>query len=138
MVRTTFGLPREAHRFFIEPISESLHVKVLMASRLVKFQNLMIESKIPVITLLATVNEKDCRTRHGYNLQKIANESNTNIEDLSSQIVKEKMKFFQVPEQDEWKIPVVYELLNVQNDSLSLNEFDRNDMNEMLKMLTTS
>ena len=48
------------------------------------------------------------------------------------------MKFFHVPEQDQWKIPVVDELLNVQNDSLSLTEFDRNDLNEILRILTTS
>ena len=109
-----------------------------MASRLVKFQSLMMQSKRPEITLLATMNAKDTRTRHGFNLTKIAKECESNIEDLSSQIVKENMKFFHVPEQEEWKIPIVEELLKVQNDFLALNDFDRNDRNEMIKMLTTS
>ena len=69
---------------FIESVSESSHVKVLMASRLVKFQSLMIQSKRPEITLLVKINAKDNRTRQGYNLTKIANECDTNIEDISS------------------------------------------------------
>jgi hypothetical protein len=132
LVRTTFGLPREAHRYFIESVSESSHVQVLMASRLVKFHNLMLQSKRPEITLLATMNEKDSRTRHGNNLLKITIECDTNIEDIASQTVKENMKFFHVPQQDEWKISIVNELLKDQSDHSHMNEFDRNDRTEML------
>ena len=138
MVRTTFSLPRESHRYFIEPVSESSHVKVLLASRLIKFHKMMIQSKRSAIALLATMNEKDSRTRHGNNLVNIAKDSDTDLSDLSSQLIKEKMKFVHVPEQDEWKIPILNELLKVQNDCLTLSEFDRNDRNDMIKMLTTS
>ena len=120
-------------RFYWQ-ISELSHVKVLLASRLVKFQQMMIESNRPEITMLATMNSNDSRTRHGYNLKKIANECSIKIEDLSSYIVKDNMKFFHVPEQDKWKIPIVEELLN----SSALNESERNDRNELIKMMTTS
>ena len=48
------------------------------------------------------------------------------------------MKFMKVPEQEKWKIPIVEELLEVQNDFLALNDFDRHDRNEMLRLLTTA
>ena len=99
---------------------------------------MMIQSKRSAIALLATINEKDSRTRHGNNLLNIAKDSETDLSDLSSQLIKEKMKFVHVPEQDEWKIPILNELLKVQNDCLTLSEFDRNDWNDMIKILTTS
>ena len=138
MVRTTFSLPRDSHRYFIEPVSESSHVKVLLASRLVKFHKMMLQSKRSSIALLATMNEKDSRTRHGNNLLNIAKDSDTGLENLTSQLIKEKIKFVHVPEQDEWKIPIVNEVLKVQSDCLTLSEFDKNDMKDMIKMLTTS
>ena len=138
MVRTTFSLSRESHRYFIEPVSESSHVKVLLASRLVKFHKMMLQSKISSIALLATMNEKDSRTRHGNNLLNIAKDSDTGLENLTSQLIKEKIKFVHVPEQDEWKIPIVNEVLKVQSDCLTLSEFDKNDMKDIIKMLTTS
>ena len=71
-VRSIFSLPRETHRFFIEEISESTHPKVLMASRLVGFHEMMKNSERPVINLMAKITENDCRTFHGLNLNKIA------------------------------------------------------------------
>ena len=119
-------------------MSESSHVKVLLASGLVEFHKMMLQSKRSSIALLATMNEKDSRTRHGNNLLNIAKDSDTGLENLTSQLIKEKIKFVHVPEEDEWKIPILNELLKVQNDYLTLSEFDRNDRNDMIKLLTTS
>ena len=127
-----------SHRYFIEPVSELSHVKVLLASRQVKFHKMMLQSKRSSIALLATINEKNSRTRHGNNLLNIAKDSDTGLENLTSQPIKENMKFVHFPEQDEWKIPIVNEVLNVQNDCLTLSEFDKNDTKDMIKMLTTS
>ena len=119
-------------------MSELSHVKVLLASRQVKFHKMMLQSKRSSIALLATINEKNSRTRHGNNLLNIAKDSDTGLENLTSQPIKENMKFVHFPEQDEWKIPIVNEVLKVQSDCLTLSEFDKNDMKDIIKMLTTS
>ena len=85
------------------------------------------------INLLGKMNSVDCRTVHGNNLTHIARECNANNIYLTSNIVKENMKYYRVPATEEWKIPVV------RNGELDLsNNFDANELNEMLFLLTTS
>ena len=48
------------------------------------------------------------------------------------------MKYYRVPATEEWKIPVVNELIQLRNGELDLsNDFDANELNEMLIFLTT-
>ena len=138
MVRSIFSLPRESHRFYIEEVSESCHVKVLLASRLVKFQDMLLQSERPAIQLLAKINQYDCRTRFGSNLVQIAKQCAVDPTDLSSYIVRENMKFQKAPPDDEWKIPIVMELIQVRNGISTLSEFNKNDLTNMLNMLTTA
>ena len=138
MVRNTFYLPRESHRYFLEELTEAPHVKILMASRLVKFHEMLLKSERPAINLIAKITENDCRTIHGSNMKHIANNCETTIENLSSYIVKESMKFCRVASEDEWKISVVKELIQTKNGMLNLSEFDNNDLTDMIKILTTS
>ena len=44
-VRQTFKVPRETHRYLIELISDSVHPKVFLSSRFVKFNNSLRNSK---------------------------------------------------------------------------------------------
>ena len=84
------------------------------------------------------MNSVDCRTVHGNNLTHIARECNANNIHLTSNIVKENMKYYRVPATEEWKIPVVNELIQLRNGELDLsNDFDANELNEMLIFLTT-
>ena len=99
---------------------------------------MMLKSESSVINLIATINEKDSRTIHGNNLKNIANDCGTTIEDLSSYIVKKEMKFFRVPHEEQWRIPLVKELMETKHGDLKLSELDNNDLNEMVKMLTTT
>ena len=138
MVRTTFFVPRETHRYFIEEITRSPHLKVLLSSRLVRFQEMLVKSERHSINLLAKMNASDCRTVHGSNLTHIARECNVNNINLTSNIVKQNMKYFKVPITEEWKIPVVQELIKLRNGEINLSNFDENELNEMVILLTTS
>ena len=136
MVRFIFFLPRESHRYFIEEVSKSCHVKVLLASRLVKFHDMLLQSKRPSIQLLAKINQSDCRTTFGNNLQQIAKNCAVESSDLSSDIVRENMKFHIVPTDDEWKVPTVRDLIQLRNGCSTLSESDRNELTNMLCILT--
>ena len=49
----------------------------------------------------------------GRNLLSIANDGFVNLSDLSKMLVKKQMKYFRVPLDHAWKVPVSHELLNL-------------------------
>ena len=48
------------------------------------------------------------------------------------------MRYKKVPTTEKWKIPLVNELIQLRNEDLNLSNFDINELNEMLLLLTTS
>ena len=61
----TFKVPRTTHRYLIESISGQLHLKVMLASRLVKF----LGSLKWGVRFLAGISERDMRTVMGRNVR---------------------------------------------------------------------
>ena len=54
----------------------------------------------------------------GRNLFSIANDCSVNLSDLSKMLVKKQMKYFDVPLDHAWKVPVLLELLNTRTNNL--------------------
>ena len=79
IIRQCFQVDRQTHRYLIEEMSESVHPKVLMASRLVGFHSSLLKTEKTVVNLLAYLSQKDCRTVHGSNLKRISNECDVSI-----------------------------------------------------------
>ena len=50
-------------------------------------------------------------------------------------VVKKQMKYFDVPLEHEWKIPVFQELLNTRMNNLYVEGFDDYVITEMINML---
>ena len=109
LVRTTFSVPRETHRYFIEELTKTPHIKVLLCSRLIKFQQMLLKSERRAINFLAKMNSCDTRTTHGNNLKKI--EMNCDETNLTSTKVQQKMKYFQIPSSEEWEMKRIYPIM---------------------------
>ena len=69
------------------------------------------------------------------NLFSIANDCSVNPSDLSKILVKKQMKYFDVPLEHEWKVPVLQELLNTRTNNLYAEGFDDYVITEMINML---
>ena len=115
---------RETHRYFIEEITTSPHLKVLLSSRLVSFQEMLKSSERLSINLLAKMTSEDCRTIHRSNLKNIARDCNISRMYLTSSTVKQVMKYKKVPTTEEWKILLVNELIQLKNGDLNLSNFE--------------
>ena len=55
--------------------------------------------------------------------------------DLSKMLVKKQIKYFDVPLEHEWKVPVLQELLNTRTNNLYFEGFDDYVITEMINML---
>ena len=58
-----------------------------------------------------------------------------NLSDLSKMLAKKQMKYFDVPLEHAWKVPVLQELLNTRMNNLCVEGFDDYVITEMINML---
>ena len=68
--------------------------------------------------------KNDLNTVLGRNLFSIANDCSVNPSDLGEMLVKKQMKYFDVPLDHAWKVPVLQELLNTRTNNLYVEGFD--------------
>ena len=60
-----------------------------------------------------------------------------NLSDLCKMLVKKQMKYFDVPLEHAWTVPVLQELLNTRMNNLYVEGFDDYVITEMINMLCT-
>ena len=137
-VRQTFQVPRETHRYLVESISESVHPKVFLSSRLVKFTSSLNDCNKVSIRILTKLYQNDLRTCLGKNLHEISRICQISKEKLTPGAVKHGMMYFSPPENEEWRGPALHDLLNVQNNYMTLEGFNEHEINEMINFLCTT
>ena len=81
------------------------------------------------------LTKNDLNTVLGRHLFSIANDCSVNLSDLSKMLVKKQMKYFDVPLDHAWKVPVLQELLNTRTNNLYVEGFDDYVITEMINML---
>ena len=129
-VRDTFGIPRAAHRYFVEYLSDHLHPMVMLSSRFLKFHQSLQKCMKPSIRFLSQLCRLDHRTSYCQNLDGIAENVNTDLKDLSCSKVKNMMKYCKVPEEDRWRTALVQDLLELRWNSLEI-EVIRNEIEDL-------
>ena len=82
--------------------------------------------------------KNDVRSITGSNVRNILllTEKDT-IEHVTKRDVK-KLKYHKAAIEDSWKIDIVKELIEIKNDQLSLNDFTKEELNEILTHLCIS
>ena len=70
---------------------------------------------------------------YGQNLRKIG----THIEGLTPTIVKSRLKFRELPQEEEWRIPILLEILEARRNNVSIDGLRRRDKNEILHYTCT-
>ena len=133
-----YNVPRTTHTYLIEDISDSLHVTVMISSRLIQFHKTLIENKKSVLRLLASLNMDDVKTIHGRNLAKLKKSLNCEITDMSSNFIKTNLRYKYLPALEEWRVPLLKNLLDIRNNDLELNGFEKTEINSMIEDICTN
>ena len=103
-----FKLPRQSHRYLIEPMSEFPHVLTLLTNRFLKFYNTLYCSPKKVISNLRKFQEIDCRSNFGNNINHIC-QLNKTLD--VSQCRRNSVKYFPITETDVWRVNLLKELI---------------------------
>ena len=136
--RLNYGLPRNSHRYLIEPITKTHHVKTLLCARFVKFHESVISCKKPAGQLLAKPCKDNLNTVYGSNLNNIAKECNISVSELNSIVVKMNMIYRAVDAGEEWRIPFLQELLKIKFNEMLLDNFDSTELDDMIEFVSTT
>ena len=135
-IRHCFGVSMRTHRYLIEEISESFHPQVMMSSRFVSFHSSLISSDKFPVRFLARIKENDQRSVHAQNLAIIGKKCGEKFP--SKKLVKQKLKYFPIPEGQRWRVPIIRELLDCKNGAKELSDFSSTEIEDMLDFLCTS
>ena len=130
-----FKIPPQSHNYFIESLSNCLHVKVMLASRFMQFHKSLLENKKSCIRLLSNICVGDQRTIHGRNIFNLQRVLDCDMDDLSSSFIKENLKFKPLPEQEQWRVPLLLNLLDIRNNSMVLDNFEKEEIEDMIKQI---
>ena len=111
----------------------------MLASRYVSFHKSLVSSSKLSVRVMARLFETDQRTVLGRTLDKLSNMMNLpDINLLSPCEIKRKLRYFEIPDEEKWRIESVAELLKLRNQSLSLPGFSKDEINIMLFNTCTS
>ena len=111
-------------------------MKTLISSRYATFYKSLINSKKLSVRFLARLTESDQRTVMGRTLSSllsICNLKNEELPKLNAGIIKKNMVFSRPPAENEWRIPLGQELLQLRDiGNLDLPGFTLEEQEEIL------
>ena len=137
-VRKMLNIPRESHKYFIEPLSETKHIKGVLIKRFLSFIEHLKRSPKKLASNLLKTLKNDVSSTTGSNLRNIMLiVGKTDIEDLNP-LDAEKIEYCAVDDQNQWKINVAKELMEVRSGSLQLDNFSFKEVEQMMSLICVS
>ena len=102
--RIMFDLPRETHKYLVEPVSGSIHLKKVLVKRFLSFTDSIKSSKKIALKNMFNVVKNDCQSVTGANLHRISKLVNKyKIEDLVPEDSL-SISYHKIPEDEEWRV----------------------------------
>ena len=129
------NLPPTTHRFFIEPLTSTQHIGKSLKRRLVKFVSKVKESSKSVLRHMLYEIEGDCRSTTGRNIRSLLLEyqiSKLSEIDIASRAYKG------IPSGEEWKIPLVKELVDATCGDLEVTNFNPDQLREIAELVCST
>ena len=137
-VRTMYDLPRSAHKYFVEEISGTPHLKSILIKRFLNFTEQIKMSKKIALKNVFQKMRKNCQSVTGSNLRKIMLlVGKQNVDDLDI-LDADKVKYNMVIDSDQWRINLVNEITEIKFGDLHVEGFTWIELNDMLQEVCTT
>ena len=136
-IKLIYDLPWATHRWIIESITGN-NLKCILFSRFVKFIDGIHRSNKPSIKFLYKLAASDVRSVTGSNLRSILVNTGLHVVPNTNQAASlRKATLYSVPVAQEWKIPLIHSLLEVQagKATIGFDEDEANDDEDMIKTI---
>ena len=137
-VRIMFDLPLQTYKYFIEPISQTKHLKIVLIERFLNFLNQIEKSKKKIPRQLLSFIKHDVRSTTGSNLRNIMLLTDkNNIDDIGRDDIR-KIRYNKIDPNENWKVDFIREITDVKFDQLEVENFAKEELEEILEFLCTS
>ena len=135
--RIMLGIPRNSHRYFIEPLSETKHITFSLFKRYIKFVDSIESFSKSVLRKMLFIVRRDCRSNTGQNLRKLMKiAGKTRIDDLKKGDFDD-LVYNEIPIGQEWKIRLAEVLIDLKNGIMDIKILTSDEINEILTYIVT-
>ena len=137
-MRLMLDLPRETHRYLIEPLSNTLHIRKVLIQRFLKFlQQIMKSNKKSTKFLLNSILQ-DTRSTTGSNLRNILLRTcKSSIHELVPEDAF-SVDYHQIANSDKWRVDFISEIIQTKHKQFNISNIPEEDLEEMLIFLCVS
>ena len=112
-LRKILRLPYNAHRYLLEPVTNTRHIITSLYSRYINFVDKLYSSKKSAVRNLFNVVRNDCRSITGSNLRRIMLKTNRNcVEEINMNDIN-NLVYQNTPNGCEWAINMVNDISNL-------------------------
>ena len=98
----------------------------------------LINSEKPALRILSKICREDASTVFGSNLRKIAAECGVHKDELKQCHVKDSMSYFECPNEELWRIPLIHNLIAIRSNEMWLENFDKKDIESIIDDICTN
>ena len=123
--RIMLSLPRRTHKYFIEPITNKPHIIKSLRRRFLRFVKSISQSRKSVLRNVLNLIQCDCRSVTGRNLRNLRLMSN-NDDVFNIDLDLEPYQI--IIDSDQWRIPLVREIIELKSGNLSLTNFTNDEL----------
>jgi hypothetical protein len=135
--RIMYDLPYATHRFFVESVSGQIHLKNILMKRFLGFLSQIEKSSKKLPLKLLNVVKHDARSTTGSNLRNIMLIlDKVNTRDISVKDI-ENFEYAAVKPEDQWKVNMVEEIIEARESQVNIENFEMDELDEILEYLCT-
>ena len=144
LIRTIFKVPNTTHRYLIEPLSSSVHLKAILFERYLGFIHSILNSKKKCLSSLGTMMLSDYGSVTKQNLTLISIESSIeNILEVSPSYVVSSILYHPTPLGEEWREGFLKELLHLRKNNIELDWEDNislsnEEIEDIIRLVATT
>ena len=132
-IRYFFDIPRTTHRYLLEAISGTSHLKQKLVKRFIQFCGTMSSCDKPHLKYLMNLQKSDYRSVFGRNVRNICKEAQAEEIFL---VCANDIKYAPVPQEQEWRCALIDELLELRAGRLT-TELSSKEIQNILDSVTS-
>ena len=137
-VKVMANLPYQTHRYMIEPISGTRHMKMKILKNYLSFIQQVKKSTKHVLRQLYSLASNDVRTVTGQNLRNILLMTNKLHVDQLDPCIVSNLEYHKMDKHETWRTNLVREILDLKHGNLVLPDgWSDDELEEILNLACT-
>ena len=137
-IRKTFDIPRQTHRYLIQPLSEVPHLKTILIRKFLSFIGQLEKCPKKIVGNLLRLIKHDVNSTTGANLRQISMLCNkNNINDLNTNDA-DMVEYHPIPEDELWRVNIIRDIIDARQNNTVIEGFSIDELDGYMDFVCTS